>query len=118
MWEPWNTFRENQKPLPIRNPPCRSCARWNPVRRYNSEGAFLGVTLCHYVEMQADFSCWTEGEPHEEEESFQTLVLKTGILRALETLVAPQARAVLIEAMKEAFGTDSNAHVTAQRTKP
>jgi hypothetical protein len=60
-WQPWDDFRpEPQDALPIPAPPCPSCVHWNPVRKFEADGVYGGVKLCHATDMFSDFSCFKE----------------------------------------------------------
>jgi hypothetical protein len=62
LWEPWNTFNEEPKVLPIDAPPCPQCKFWKPQQIYMEVSTGLipnGVKLCHnQQDMERDFSCF------------------------------------------------------------
>ncbi len=58
-WDPWNEFEKDAEVLPIKEPPCKDCDYWKPIRCYGKDGSFDGIICCHAPEdMEVDFSCY------------------------------------------------------------
>lgn len=60
IWRPWDEFKKNLDPLPIKEPPCKHCANFYPIAQYGTEGVFQGVRVCHAEDMHHDFSCFRD----------------------------------------------------------
>lgn len=69
-WKPWDDYKPNENDklidlditLPIINPPCTNCNKWNPRRVFDSEGRYAGVRMCFASERFGDFSCFRNKE--------------------------------------------------------
>lgn len=66
-WEPWNDYKlDLDLFIPeIKEPPCKTCTYFAPVRVFNRNGKMEGVTVCRIhessqgsLDMCADFSCY------------------------------------------------------------
>ena len=48
------------EPLPITEPPCKSCHYFNPKKEYLKGGHFNGIRICQAEKMFPDFSCFKD----------------------------------------------------------
>lgn len=60
-WQPWIKYREDQERIKeIKEPPCKDCQMFRPLRKYDKFGNFDGIAICMASEMNHDFSCFVQ----------------------------------------------------------
>lgn len=65
VFRPWHDYAmqaDEVTKIPIEEPPCKHCKKWNPRITTDQLGKYAGVSLCGAKEMYHDFSCFKEKE--------------------------------------------------------